>query len=387
MNSPMQSLKNPILRFAQFFGLWTAVAFMFALQWYSYDSLHGHSGPFVVYLRWNLEQWYAWLLISPLVLRLAAKRPIDPQHPLRFLPLHLLASVLFALLAVSVQSLLVVFLEPDAPPLSQFSAFLLGIRANVALLLSKDVAMGIVAYWALTGLAQTLHFYRESSNRQLRESQLEGQLAQAQLQVLEMQLHPHFLFNTLHAIGTLIHEDPESAEQMLLNLSALLRVFLEEESSQQISLRRELHLVDLYLSIQRIRFKDRLTVRLAIDSETLNCAIPSLILQPLVENAIVHGIAKNPGSDEVEISSSTRSGRLEIRISNSNSSLPGNMTADEVNWGVGLTNTMQRLRQTYNGSAQLSLRAGSPRGVICEISMPFRLALSSNTPEEELLPL
>jgi len=387
MNSPSHSLRNSVVRFAQFFGMWTAVAIMFALQWYSYDALHGHSSPFITYLRWNIEQWYTWLLISPLALRLAAKRPIDPQHPLRFLPLHLLAGVLFAVLAVTVQSVLAVFLEPGAPPLSHFSAFLQNIRGNVVLLLSKDVAMGIVTYWALTGLAQTLHFYKESSNRQLRESQLEGQLAQAHLQVLEMQLHPHFLFNTLHAIGTLIHEDPESAEQMLLNLSALLRVFLEEESSQQISLRRELHLVDLYLSIQRIRFKDRLTVRSVIDPETLDCAIPSLILQPLVENAIVHGIAKNPGDDQVEINSSVRSGRLEIQISNSNSSLPPDLSADEVNWGVGLTNTMQRLRHTYNGSAQLSLRAGSPQGVICEISMPFLLAFPTNAQEDELLTL
>jgi two-component system, LytTR family, sensor kinase len=360
---------------------------MFALQWYSYDALHGRSGPFITYLRWNIEQWYTWLLISPLVLCLAARRPIDPQHPLRLLPLHLLASALFAVLAVSVQSVLAVIMEPGAPPPSHFSAFLNSIRSNVVLLLSKDVAMGIVTYWALTGLAQTLHFYKENSNRQLRESQLESQLAHAHLQVLEMQLHPHFLFNTLHAIGTLIHEDPHSAEQMLLNLSALLRVFLEEESSQQISLRRELHLVDLYLSIQRIRFKDRLTVHSVIDPETLDCAIPSLILQPLVENAIVHGIAKNPGDDEVEISSSMRSGRLRIQVSNSNSSLPPDLSANEVKWGVGLTNTMQRLRQTYNGSAQLSLRAGSPRGVICEISMPFRLALPSNAQEDELLAL
>jgi two-component system LytT family sensor kinase len=387
MKSSADSLKNSVRHLAQLFGLWTAIAIMFALQWYSYDALHGHSSPFITYLRWNLEQWYTWLLISPLALRLAARRPIDPQRPLRALPLHLLASVLFALLAVVIQSLLSAFLEPGAPPISHISSFLHSIRNTIVLLLSKDVAMGIVTYWALTGLAQTLHFYKESSNRQLRESQLESQLAQAHLQVLEMQLHPHFLFNTLHAIGTLIHEDPESAEKMLLNLSALLRVFLEEESSQQITLRRELHLVDLYLSIQKIRFKDRLTVRSVIDPETLDCAIPSLILQPLVENAIVHGIAKNPGDDEVEISSSIRSGRLEVKISNSNSSLRRDLSANEMNWGVGLTNTMQRLRQTYNGTAQLSLRVGSPSGVVCEISMPFRIAFPSNAQEEDLLTL
>lgn len=373
----MFSIKKSARRFAQFFALWTTVVILFATQWYTYDALHGHPSPVVAYFRWNMEQWYTWLLISPLVLRLAAKRPIDPRHPQRALPLHLVASGLIALLAVFVQSVISHFFEPGFPSL----------RNNIKFLLSKDVAMGIATYWALTGLAQTLHFYRENSNRQLRESQLERQLAQAQLQVLQMQLHPHFLFNTLHAIGTLIHEDPAAAEKMLLNLSSLLRVFLEHESSQQISLRRELHLVDLYLSIQRIRFRDRLTVRTLTDPTTLDCSIPSLILQPLVENAIVHGIAKNPGDDTIEIASSQQLDRLVVEISNSNSSLPSEVRPDGVGRGVGLSNTVQRLTQIYNGSASLSIQALSPQGVVCRIAIPFEKSASVVSPEEELLAL
>jgi two-component system, LytTR family, sensor kinase len=266
------SLKEAARRFAQLFALWTTVAVLFSVQWYTYDALHAHPSPVINYLRWNIEQWYTWLLISPLVLWLAARRPID-------------------------------------------------------------------------------------------------------------------LFNTLHAIGTLIHEDPTSAEQMLLNLSSLLRVFLEQESSKQISLRRELHLIDLYLSIQRIRFRDRLTVRSLIDPETLDGSIPSLILQPLVENAIVHGIARNLGSDEIEIRSSKQQDRLVITISNSNSPLSGDVHSDGTGWGVGLSNTMQRLAQTYNGSAKLSIHARSPLGVVCEISMPFTKTASMPSAEEELLAL
>jgi LytS/YehU family sensor histidine kinase len=202
-----------------------------------------------------------------------------------------------------------------------------------------------------------------------------------------MQLHPHFLFNTLHAIGTLVYEDPKSAEQMLLNLGSLLRVFLEQEAAQKISLRRELHLVDLYLSIQKIRFQDRLTVRSVIDPETLDCAIPSLLLQPLVENAIVHGIAKNPGSDQIEISSSHQRGRLVIKISNANSTLLSEVSPDGGGWGVGLSNTMQRLAQTYDGAAKLSINARSPRGVVCEISVPYTKGASELAAAEELLAL
>jgi two-component system, LytTR family, sensor kinase len=364
-------------RFVQLFALWSTVVVLFALQWYTYDSLHGHPSPVIAYFRWNMEQWYTWLLLSPLVLWLAAKRPIDLRHPQRALLLHFLASVAFAFVAVVVQSVISHFFEPGAP----------SVLKSMALILSKDVAMGILTYWGLTALAQTLHFYKENNSRQIRESQLEGQLAQAHLKVLQMQLHPHFLFNTLHAIGTLVYEDPKSAEQMLLNLSSLLRVFLEQEASQQISLRRELHLVDLYLSIQKIRFRDRLTVRSVIDPETLDCSIPSLLLQPLVENAIVHGIAKNPGNDEIEISSSHERGGLLIRISNANSTLPSEVRPDGAGWGVGLSNTMQRLAQTYEGAAKLSIKLRSPRGVVCEISVPFAKGAAVLSAEEELLTL
>jgi two-component system, LytTR family, sensor kinase len=380
----MVSIKKFARRFAQHFLLWTVVALLFAMQWYSYDATYGHPHPVSAYVGWNMEQWYAWLFVAPLVLKLAAKRPIDPRRPQRALALHLLASVLFALLALFVQSVIAYLHELISPtPRNIFKA----LHDNFSFLLRKDVAMGVITNWALTGLAQTLHFYKENSNRQVRESQLERQLAQAQLQVLQMQLHPHFLFNTLHAIGTLIHEDPESAEKMLLDLSSLLRVFLEHESSQQISLRRELHLVDLYLSIQKIRFRDRLTVHTRIDPATLDCSIPSLILQPLVENAIVHGIAKNPGDDTIEIKTSRHSGRLVVEISNSNSSLPSEMRLDHSGWGVGLSNTSQRLTQVYNGSSSLSLQALSPRGVVCSIAIPFEKSASISSSEEELLAL
>jgi two-component system LytT family sensor kinase len=373
----VSTISRSVRRFALLFVLWTTVACLFATQWYAYDSVHGRHDRYLVYVRWNIEQWYAWLLLSPFVLRLAAKRPIDLRHPWRALPLHLAASALVALLALLVQSVIAHFLEPA--PSSFFS--------GVPFLLTKDVAMGIVTYWALTVLAQTLYFYKQNSERQVRESQLEQQLAQAHLQVLQMQLHPHFLFNTLHAIGTLIRDDPDAAEQMLLDLSSLLRTFLEQETSQQISLRHELHLVDLYLGIQRIRFKDRLTVSMDIAPSTLDCSVPSLILQPLVENAIVHGIAKNPGSDEICIISGQQGGKLIVEIRNSNSMLAADVSPEGQGWGVGLGNTKQRLAQLYNGSAQLSIYPQRPRGFVCSITVPMKPAGTRTSAEEALLSL
>src|ERR1700761_7423283 len=153
MHRPPASTKKYVRRFLQLLALWSAVVVLFALQWYSFDVLHGHPGPFLVYVRWNMEQWYTWLLLSPLVLWLAAKRPIDPRHPQRALLLHLLASVVFAFVAVGVQSVIAHFVEPGVNPILKSMAFIL----------SKDLAMGILTYWGLTALAQTLHFYKENS--------------------------------------------------------------------------------------------------------------------------------------------------------------------------------------------------------------------------------
>jgi sensor histidine kinase YesM len=371
------SMKRRLILAMWLFALWNAVALLFAIQWYTYDSLHGVPHPWHEYARWNVEQWYTWAALSPLVLWLAAKRPIAPRHLLRTLPLHLIASAVVAVIAICIQAVLSHVFNTERE----------SIRYYIALYLSKNVAINVATYWGLTVLAQTLSYYRENTSRQLRETDLERQLAQAQLQVLQMQLHPHFLFNTLHAIGTLIQEDPASAEQMLLDLGSLLREFLDRQSSQQISLQRELHLVDLYLNIQRIRFRDRLLVLSHIAPETIDCSVPSLILQPIVENAIVHGIAKNPGGDTVELATSLQDGKLVIEISNSNSVLPHEVDRNRSGSGVGLSNTKQRLTQIYNGAAALSISGRTPRGVTCQIVMPFVKMATVIAPEEELLSL
>jgi two-component system, LytTR family, sensor kinase len=371
------SIKRRLKFVGWLLGLWTTAAILFALQGYTYDSLHGHTWPIFEYFRWALEEWYTWALFSPLVLWLATKRPIEPRRLSRSLPLHLAASTLIAVLAVCVQAVLSHFFNTDRGP----------VLGYIRLYLSKDVALNIATYWALVGCAQTLAFHRENSDRRLREGQLEKQLAQAHLQVLQMQLHPHFLFNTLHAVATLIREDPDAAEQMLLDLGSLLRMFLEQNSSRQISLRRELSLVDRYLNIQRVRFRDRLTIRSCINPDTLDCSIPCLILQPIVENAILHGIAKNPGSDSIEIKSWRHETQLQIEISNSNSILPDDVGPDGAGWGIGLSNTQQRLTQIYSGVAKLSIQARSPRGVICCITVPFERGASESSETEALLSL
>jgi len=216
-----------------------------------------------------------------------------------------------------------------------------------------------------------MQFHAEKTRREIEASQMATELAQSRLRALKSQLQPHFLFNTLHAIATLLDEDTLSAEDMLLRLSELLRAFLEDYDGQEVSLRRELVLLDLYLGIQRIRFKDRLTTRIYVVPDTLDCAVPSLILQPIVENAIAHGISKRVGVDCIEIESRREGDTLCIDVRNHNSKLEAG-PASGSGHGIGLSNTELRLRELYGEVAKVSLGMIWPEGVICRLRLPFR---------------
>ena len=364
-------VRGKIVRCLRYFGLWTIVVGLFAAQWYTHDALfsEGHPWPMIEYLRWSIMEWYAWALLAPLVFWLAALCPIDSPLRLRFLFVHLVASVAVTCLAVVAGAEASHLFLPDKPPLDE----------QLVQFFSKHVAMGYITYWVLVALRQALHFFREKNRRELEASQLAAELAQSRLQVLKMQLQPHFLFNTLHAIATLIDEEPSAAEEMLLRLSELLRAFLEDYQGQEISLGHELALIDLYLGIQRTRFKDRLTTRVHAAPETLDCAVPSLILQPLVENAIQHGIGRNVGQDSIEIESSRQGNDLCIEIRNRNSALE-HLPEGFSRRGIGLSNSRLRLKELYGDAAQIQLVAMLPRGVICRLRLPMRRMVPGVSP-------
>jgi LytS/YehU family sensor histidine kinase len=235
----------------------------------------------------------------------------------------------------------------------------------------QHFATGLLTYWALFAIQQAMAYHEERARRELEASRLNAELAKSRLQALKSQLQPHFLFNTLHAIATLLDEDTLSAEDMLLRLSDLLRAFLEDYDGQEISLRRELVLLDLYLGIQRTRFKDRLTTQIYVSPDTLRGAVPSLILQPIVENAIRHGIGESVGADCIEIESRREGDSLCIDVRNRNSTLEsGKSTAS--GHGIGLSNTALRLRELYGDDAQVRLEMIWPQGVVCRLRLPFR---------------
>ena len=255
------------MQFVRYMAAWTVPVVLFAMQGYATDAVVGHTWDTFDYLRWAMIQWYTLAALAPGVFRLAARFPFDSSRRLRYLPLYAAGSAVFSVFAVVIGALLGHLLEPGNPSLAD----------QLAQFISKYAITDFFVYWILLVGWHAVRFYGDKRRRTLQSAQLQAQLAQSRLQVLRMQLQPHFLFNTLHAIATLIREEPDVAEDMLLRLSELLRAYLDEER-QEITLATELELLDLYLGIQRVRFKDRLDTRVDAAVSALDGAVPGLIL-------------------------------------------------------------------------------------------------------------
>lgn len=347
---------------ARYIGLWTVVAVVFAVQHFLRDDLSGHTWYAFDYLRWSMIQWYTWAALAPLVFRLANRYPIIGTTRLRHLYKPFAVSVGVTLLSLVIGAVVSTPFEPS------------GFNEQFRQFLGQHFATGLLTYWSLFAIQQALQFHAEKNRREMEASRMATELAQSRLQALKSQLQPHFLFNTLHAIATLLKEDTLSAEDMLLRLSELLRAFLEDYDGQEITLRRELVLLDLYLGIQGMRFKDRLTTRIYVAPDTIDCAVPSLILQPIVENAIHHGIGERLGTDLIEIESRREGEQLCIEVRNRNSTLEqGEGRRRQAGHGVGLSNTELRLRELYGEAGQVRLDMLWPQGVSCRILLPFRV--------------
>ncbi|CAN7177346.1 histidine kinase [Pseudoxanthomonas sp. LjRoot168] len=342
----------------RYLGLWTAIALLFTLQNTLNNGLERPSWPLSDLIRWSLIQWYSWAALAPLVFRLAERYPVRGTLRFRGLAQQLVASLCTTFLAMVLGALVSTLFEPS------------GFFEQLGYFLEQHFAIGVLTYWTLFAIQQAIQFHAEKARRELEASRLATELAQSRLQVLKTQLQPHFLFNTLHAIVTLLDEDKLSAEDMLLRLSELLRAFLEDYDGQEIPLRRELELLELYLGIQRRRFKDRLTTRIHVAPDVMDAAVPSLVLQPIVENAIRYGIGQHVGEDCVEIDCRREGDMLCIDVRNYNSTLDEGGQAG--GHGIGLSNTRLRMRELYGDHASLRLDLIVPRGVACRLRLPYR---------------
>jgi sensor histidine kinase YesM len=228
-------------------------------------------------------------------------------------------------------------------------------------------------YWAILGVGYAFDYRERYRERESLASQLKAQLAEAQLESLKMQLHPHFLFNTLHTIAGLVRSNEKlPAVNMIAGLSDLLRHALESADEQEVPLREELKFIELYLDIQKVRFSDRLTVRMEIAPDTLDALVPNLLLQPLVENAIRHGISLDDSAGVIIINAYRDDGMLRIRVCDDGPGLQSGWLLEESE-GIGLANTSERLKHLYGAEHRFDLSNGATGGMIAAIAIPFRV--------------
>jgi len=225
----------------------------------------------------------------------------------------------------------------------------------------------IFFYWAILAITHILNYYRQFRERELRSSQLEARLAQTQLQILKMQLHPHFLFNTLHAISALIHKDVELADRMIARLGDLLRATLENANKQEVPFRQELDFIHPYLEIEKARLGPRLTIQMDIDPAAMDAAVPNLLLQPLVENAIRYGIAPRAEPGRIEIRARRDNGFVRLDVVDDGPGLQARAAP-----GIGLGNTRARLERLYGADQRLELANGPDGGLRVTITLPFQ---------------
>src|SRR5262249_19665905 len=228
----------------------------------------------------------------------------------------------------------------------------------------------LVVYAVIVGAAHAFAFYQESQQRKLKAAQLETRLMEARLKTLEAELHPHFLFNTLHAISTLVHRDPESADRMISRLSDLLRITFDRTGEAKVSLKEEIDFLQKYLDIEQTRFQDRLKVHVHIDPETLDGEVPRMILQPIVENAIKHGIGGRKGGDRVQITAGKNGERLWMQVHDNGGGLQVR-TLRALRTGVGLANTRDRLECLYGRLYRLEF-SDRDGGLSVLIDIPFQ---------------
>ena len=344
------------------FAAWTFLAVFSVAQNTVYFVQTNKAVPWREMLTGRFADWYTCALFTPLFFWLARRYPIDRRTWRTALPLTL-----------AVTSVCVVAKYALLAPLVRTLG--LGDDATFGRLVSRNFASESMAFWAVIGIIHAFEFNRRYREREIAAADLRMRLSEAQLEALRSQIHPHFLFNTLHSISTLMHRDVEAADSMLTRLSDLLRLTLKHRGENEIALRDELALADHYLSIMSIRFGDRLTVTHAIDPDALDTLVPQFLLQPLLENALQHGVATTPGPARVDLAANAAGDRLHLSVSD-NGRGPSTVSRGERH-GMGLSNTRLRLEQLYGHDQSLVLERLPDRGTRITVEVPLRRQLSA----------
>jgi two-component system LytT family sensor kinase len=349
-------MNRRLVKWLLLFGLWTLIGCAVASQVYLARAQFGQPVTWRFALSKSLADWYVFALLAIPASWLARRFPLEKQRWGLPLLIHLGASALFSVSWMIVRALIE---QREGPSREGFmAAFSQGLGTFV---------INMLVYWAIVSVTHALSYYSKYQEREVRAAELERRLTEARLQALQMQLNPHFLFNTLHAISSLVHKDAEAADRMISRLSDLLRYTLESTQAHEVPLQQELQILDRYLEIEQTRFGARLSVQKEIAPEALPVMVPNLILQPIVENAIKHGIEPHARPGVIRICASRGSGLiLEVRDNGKG------LRADSQRERVGISNTRARLEQLYPSAHQFEM-ANLPEGGLCvRMEIPWR---------------
>jgi two-component system LytT family sensor kinase len=352
---------------ALIFAAWTIFGLLLANQSYIQSLLGGRQMPVIIALRPGLLEAFLWALTTVGIFWLARRFPLDRGRLFRAIAIHLTAAIVIALARTGIMVVLSWYVPWVRP--RTFGMWFWGTSSQ-----------NFLFYALLLGIAHLVLYYRRYREREQAAEQLARGLTEARLQALKMQLQPHFLFNTLNAISALIPAEAQPARRMVARLGDLLRTTLEHEDTQEVTLREELAFLQPYLEIEQARLEDRLTVVMKIAPDTLDARVPHLILQPLVENAVRHGIASRiePGRVEISASRGPDDRFLLLEIRDDGRGLDRNSDNDtRTRRGVGLTNIRSRLEQLYGNEHRFKLENQTGGGVLVRISVPFRPGLET----------
>jgi two-component system LytT family sensor kinase len=367
------------LRWILIVGFWAFFGALNGSQLYLGIRSEGMNVPFGRVFAWQMLGWMPWALLTPAVLRLGRRFPLERPTLARNLAVHAAACALFSAAHLALFTVANIFLSPFETKPRPFREMFYG-------RLTGQFHIDLLIYGAVLGTSYAVGYYARFREREVRATQLEARLAQAELQALKMQLHPHFLFNTLNGIAGLVRDQKNSAAvEMIAGLSDLLRYTLDGAGRQEVTLREELEFLELYLGIQQKRFPDRLRVEMSVDPNALEALVPNLILQPLVENAIRHGVSRRAAAGTVGVVASREGGRLRIRVyddgpglrrdingSRAHEGAGGGVGQQEGSGGIGLSNTRARLRQLYGDAQSFEVSDRAAGGVEASLSLPFR---------------
>lgn len=333
------------------------------------------AGIGVVFLWW-LTRFLLWAALSPFVVLLVRRLPIETQPARRF-AIHFAASLVFSFVHVCLHFALIYLIDGSR------NLFFNGFReaAEVAL---NNYPFGVVAYWVVVAIIYASSYYDRYGEEQIRASQLQAELAEAQLSALRMQLQPHFLFNTLHSLNDLVITDPKAATRMIARLGDFLRMTLQNTGVQCVPLKRELEFLDSYLQIERVRFPDRLSVSVKASPAVLDAEVPNLLLQPLVENAVRHGFSTQVGPGRIEVTADGHGEVLRITVRDHGPGIHDGKNSSQ-RQGMGLAITQERLRHAYGKNCSFSIGNHADGGAVVVCELPLRVYSGDPAGDQEVI--